>query len=530
MASLIRISTPGEHPAGEINESTSVAEVLKRCPTARRVFDRYGLKGCGAEHGPTEPLSFFAAVHQVDLQALLRELRAEAENPSPEQYVYRESLADYIYRRFFKAGIAITLTVGALWGAINLLEIALDKNLLQLRLVPSIHAHAHAMIFGWVGLFVMGFAYQSFPRFKFTTLWRPDLANLTFVLMLAGIAARIGAELLQPAPLGLGLGILSAAVELAAISLFVLIILRTARQSMEPGNPYERFILSAFFWFLVQAIFSGVFFFAKATAASQEQLVHRIALLDAPLRDMQLFGFAALIIAGVSQRFVPVVYGLSRPKHDRQKLIFALMNASLILDVMSYIALLSSGNPYFVAGVEISYVLMVVWAVLLVRQLGVFSAPARRDRSWKFIRAAYAWLLFSMAMMPFFMVYGALTHQVFSHAYWGAHRHAFTVGFVSLMIVGVASRVVPILVGADSGRVGSLWGPFILLNVGCAARVFFQILTDFVPNLAYPLIGASGFVEFTALAWWGIGLWRIMDLAKTRRDSLLTGPAPLVAG
>jgi len=530
MASLIQISTPDKRSTGEINESTSVAEILKRCPTARRIFDRYGLKGCGAEHGPTEPLSFFAAVHQVDLQALLRDLRAEAENPSPEQYVYQESLADYIYRRFFKAGIAITLTVGVLWGAINLLEIALDKDLLQPRLVPSIHAHAHAMIFGWVGLFVMGFAYQSFPRFKFTTLWRLGLANLTFFLMLVGIGARMGAELLQPAPLGLGLGVLSAGVEFAAISLFVLIILRTARQSMEPRSAYERFIFGAFFWFLVQAIFSAVFFFAKATAASQEQLVHRIALLDAPLRDVQLFGFAALIIAGVSQRFVPAVYGLSRPSRDRQKLIFTLMNASLTLDVMSYIGLLSFGNLYFAAGLEISYLLMVVWAVLLVRQLGVFSTPARSDRSWKFIRAAYTWLLFSMVMMPLFMVYGALTHQVFSHAYWGAHRHAFTVGFVSLMIVGVASRVVPILAGVDANRSSSLWGPFILLNVGCAVRVFFQILTDFVPNLAYPLIGASGFVEFTALAWWGIGLWRIMNLAKTRHGHLLTGPAPLVAG
>jgi len=245
---------------------------------------------------------------------------------------------------------------------------------------------------------------------------------------------------------------------------------------------------------------------------------------------VQLFGFAALIIAGVSQRFVPVVYGLSRPQHDRQKLIFALMNASLILDVMSYIALLSSGKLYFAAGLEISYLLMVIWAVLLVRQLSVFSPPARSDRSWKFIRAAYAWLVISMAMMPLFTVYGALTHQVFSHAYWGAHRHAFTVGFVSLMIVGVASRVVPILAGADSGWVGSLWGPFVLLNVGCAARVFFQILTDFVPGVAYPLIGASGFMEFTALAWWGIGLWRIMNLAGTHRPSLLAGLAPLVLG
>jgi hypothetical protein len=47
-----------------------------------------------------------------------------------------------------------------LWGAINLLQIAVSGSFLQLRLLPAIHAHAHAMVYGWVGLFVMGFAYQ----------------------------------------------------------------------------------------------------------------------------------------------------------------------------------------------------------------------------------------------------------------------------------------------------------------------------------------------------------------------------------
>ncbi|HZW92958.1 MAG TPA: hypothetical protein VFF64_08400 [Candidatus Eremiobacteraceae bacterium] len=36
----------------------------------------------------------------------------------------------------------------------------------------------------------------------------------------------------------------------------------------------------------------------------------RIALIDGPLRDIQLRGFAALVIADVSQRFVPQVYGV----------------------------------------------------------------------------------------------------------------------------------------------------------------------------------------------------------------------------
>jgi hypothetical protein len=40
-------------------------------------------------------------------------------------------------------------------------------------------------------------------------------------------------------------------------------------------------------------------------------------------------------------------------------------------------------------------------------------------------------------MMPFFLLYGALTHQVFAHTYMGSHRHAFTVGFINMMILGV---------------------------------------------------------------------------------------------
>ena len=64
-----------------ITENTTVAEVVQAVPGARRVFDQHGLHGCGGAHGPTEPLSFFASVHQVDLKGLLEELNAEAQRP-----------------------------------------------------------------------------------------------------------------------------------------------------------------------------------------------------------------------------------------------------------------------------------------------------------------------------------------------------------------------------------------------------------------------------------------------------------------
>jgi hypothetical protein len=253
----------------------------------------------------------------------------------------------------------------------------------------------------------------------------------------------------------------------------------------------------------------------------------RIALIDGPLRDIQLLGFAALIIAGVSQRFVPQVYGLGRSTRDRQAPIFWLMNGSLVLNIVAYVLLLTTHKFYFTIGLELAYLLMPVWAVLLARQIGVFTTPSQPDRTLKFIRAAYVWLLISCGMMPLFPLYGALTHQVFAHTYMGSHRHAFTVGFISMMILGVSSRIVPILAGIDSKKMNSLWVPFILINLGCTGRVVFQVLTDFVPSVAYPLIGFTGFIEFTALLWWGVELWRTMNAARTNRPKLLTAPFPL---
>src|SRR5215469_4994663 len=379
-------------------------------------------------------MGFFAALHQVDVHELLRDIKAEMEHPSVQTYVYKETLQDYIYRRFFRAGIVIVLTVGCLWGAINLLQIALANSFLQLRLLPAIHAHAHAMVF----------AYQSFPRFKNTTLWRPRLANLSFYLLAAGILTRMAADILLPALSAVALGIFSAIVEVTAVVLFILVLYRTAQKSLEPRNPYEKFIASSFLWFLLGTILSAVFFFAKATAHSERDLIMRIALIDGPLRDIQLLGFTALIIAGVSQRFVPQVYGLERPSHDRRNLIFWLMNGSLVLNIISYVLLLITRQLYFAIGLELAYLLMPVWAVLLARQLGVFTAPSQPDRTFKFIRAAYVWLIISCSMMPFFPLYGLLTHKMFAHTYMSSHRHAFTVGFVSMMILGISSRVVPI--------------------------------------------------------------------------------------
>ena len=40
-------------------------------------------------------------------------------------------------------------------------------------------------------------------------------------------------------------------------------------------------------------------------------------------------------------------------------------------------------------------------------------------------------------------------------------------------------------------------------------------------------MGLTGVMELSAMAWWGVGLWRVMNLSKTQRAGLLKAPLPL---
>jgi len=156
---------------------------------------------------------------------------------------------------------------------------------------------------------------------------------------------------------------------------------------------------------------------------------------------------------------------------------------------------------------------MIAWPWRLWRQL------PEPDRTGKFVRAAYAWLGVSLAMLLLTPAYQWLAGVDFSHAYFGATRHAITVGFVSLMIMGMAAKVVPTLNGVDPRTLSSLRVPFLLVNLGCVLRVTMQVATDWT-DAAYAPIGLSGTLEVAGLAWWGLGLAGLIWRGRRSLDEL----------
>src|SRR5262249_12252965 len=166
----------------------------------------------------------------------------------------------------------------------------------------------------------------------------------------------------------------------------------------------------------------------------------------------------------------------------------------------------------------------------------IYAVVEGPGRCLKFLCTAYLWLFISLALLVLYPAYQlllprfapeSLAAQIgFSHAYYGATRHAITVGFISLMIVGVAAKVVPTLNGVDVRALPALWAPFVLINAGCALRVVGQTLTDF-SAAAFPFAGVSGVLEVTGLAVWGVHVWRIMGgWRPAAAEPVAVAPAP----
>jgi hypothetical protein len=510
------------NPAAAIQPNIRLPELLMRFPQARAVLDRHGLHGCGGAHGPAESLRFFARAHGVDEALLLDEVRRAAAIGGPAaqrlpSWPVQANVDDAIYRRFFTAAIVTVLTAGATWGAWMLWKIGIAHRFTGVSIF-EVNAHGHAQIYGWVGLFIMGFAYQAFPRKWQTRLVAPNLAVAAFVTMMVGLIAKTIGLYAPGTSWGAAVAASGGAAEVVASTIFAVQIYLTFQRSMARLDPWVGFVLAALCFFIAQAAFDLWHSWTTMRSANDpDRLLWYVATYQAPLRDLQIHGTALLIILGVNQRLLPGIYTVKPVPRRRAWAALAVLVGAVLGEIDIFIAYRWTNNH------AIAALLLVPWAMLMIG-VGMIALPWRlwrplvdvdgqRDRSGKFIRTAYAWLTLSLVMLLMLPLYQWVSGIPFSHAYYGAIRHAITVGFISLMIMGFAAKVVPTLNGVDPRSLTRLWGPFVLINLGCFLRVSLQTLTDWQPA-AYNFVGISGMLEVTALAWWGAGLIRIMRAGK----------------
>lgn len=244
-------------------------------------------------------------------------------------------------------------------------------------------------------------------------------------------------------------------------------------------------------------------------AQSRFELLAQLSRWQSPLRDMQIHGLAMLMIFGVGMRMFPAFFGLPVITNQRAWVVLGMIVSAVIFEIVFFYTMSITGSHIWGAMLMLPWLMLLVGTGMLIHAWKLWRPTPAVDRSSKFIRVAFGWLVISLVMLLFLPVYGWLSGQMFSHAYYGSARHAVTVGFISLMIVGVSCKVVPTLRGVGPERLSAMWLPFVLINLGCAIRVTFQIGTDWHP-LFFSLVGISGALEWAGFAFWGWHMFSVM--------------------
>ena len=127
------------------------------------------------------------------------------------------------------------------------------------------------------------------------------------------------------------------------------------------------------------------------------------------------------------------------------------------------------------------------------------------------IISAYAWLAFASAIAVIDGVFSILGNPALLNP--DVERHALTVGFITLLIFGMAARMLPGFSGKS--RVAStrlVFATFWLGNLAALFRVVPPILSDVegAPNIAGAdiALGLSGAIGWFAVACLAVNLWR----------------------
>ncbi|MFN3466310.1 MAG: hypothetical protein ACK4WF_01245, partial [Candidatus Brocadiales bacterium] len=365
----------------QLDKNTIIKDIIARHPETFEVFKRHRLVLAGGVRGPNEPLAFFCKAHDVNLEILLKELEeAISKGPSPGM-VAPPLVEDIIYYRYVKAALVMVLTVGCTYGAGILSYIALKSDY-YVTPVILIQSHGHAQLFGWVGLFVMGFAYYILPRVKNTDLYAWRITYLSFWAMLVGTVLRVVLQTQPGTPLAFLIPV-SGALQLLSVLIFCYVLFGTIRSSQLPGEIFDKFFVAGLVWFFVataQNLYIDLYLYQHFTmeipSAFHKQLTHAF-----------LFGFVCMFIFGVNLRTVYAFLDVPRPNSLPVNLAFWVINASILLYFSGY---LFPWLTYSLVGAVFLYIY----------GLRVFERPTKEladvimDRSYeKTIRAAYIWLI-----------------------------------------------------------------------------------------------------------------------------------------
>jgi uncharacterized protein involved in response to NO len=453
----------------------SIRQLLRLVPSTRPVLERYGLADCGGEEGPDEPLAWFATVHRLPLDELLRDVRAAAaKDPAPAAPALPAAPPTSLFSPHFIVGsLFLTLTLGATSGMISLLRIAAGSE------VPVDHRqiHGHTQVLGFATLFLMGIAYHALPRILGIGGTRPGRSvRVSFWLMFFGVVLRNVGQPFGFHAAGRLISLLSAAMEVASASLFALFVfdlLRRVREGKyDRSDPLLRFLRAGTICLLASI--------ALLAAQGVWLAGHADTLLPASLNEpfyfATVYGFLLAWIYGFGHRVVSLFLGVGPARRGSSEAALVTQVSGVALYLASWIPALSDVAALRLrdGGIALAAVSALVYLAgngFLWRRT-IFPMLRTPGSPTVAIRCAFACLALWALLALGAVAVSRLTPFPAQNLWWAdAARHLFTIGFLTLLIVGMSFRILPVFSGKTLWSPRMAYATYALLLVGAALRL-----------------------------------------------------------
>ncbi len=507
-------------PQRILRPDMTVRQVAHDLPACREVLIRYGEPAERRPFGHLEPLERFAGRHGVPLKRLLAELSEVSGVPVDERAI----AAERVHRPFLTAALAITLTIGAGWGAWLLFQIGSGTDF---GVVPVGHvvAHGDAQLWGFVALFIAGISLRWLPTATATRPASTVLVRILLTAMLIGITAGF-VWALRPASLP-WLGPLSGAALLIAAALQTAFLAKRAIPRLPQA--WACAVLAAGLWWNVWAMFT---LWLRVSSQSVGPLAYSVGQRNVNI-SLAVFGLSLNAVYGFGLRLLPGMVG-GTARQPWAACAIALHNAGVALLAAAMVAqtpIVATAGLVSISGGVVAFVL----ALPGLRKVKRFSKRPEQGAPHlsRYVQVALFWLVVGTLLLTVGEVYCAWSHAQLPHAWRGAARHALTVGFLTTLIMGVAQRLLPIL-GHTRLRWPQLVVPtLVLVGVGNLMRVSMEMAT-LVWTPAFWLMPLSSLLELTALAVFAANSVRTMwpppdPLLKTGRVTAHSSVAVLLA-
>ncbi len=381
--------------------------------------------------------------------------------------------------------------------------------------ITHTQAHGMAQLFGFAGLFTMGIAHHVVPRFRNGSIRFPWPQRASLTLVVAAIVLRFTAQMVSDYPATGILVIASGILLLAGALTFAATIFPVLLGGKNPVGTAERWIYAGTTWFVISAAIHlalTVWLLANEASIAPNHLTSAVIY-------SALFGFVGSFLMGVSTRAVSGFLGL-RPAHRYLEIsAFAILQAGLLLAVFSLVleasAELSALGLLFVTlGVVIYVVALRILEPSQVNRAPM--SPGSYARYGWFIRGAYFWLLVGVTFIAIESIEVLFDLDILPVANSSPVLHVLTVGFVTSMIIGMGSRMLPLFEGAVVRGRRALDVSIVLLSVSVLTRTVAGFTLEGYTDSVLGISGTAGLLAVILSTPALIGSLRESSRAKYR--------------